>query len=58
MFEVEFFDECVEFFAVFGGFDGFDGGADDGDAVVFESAGEVEGGLSAELDDDAVDETG
>ncbi len=58
LFEVEFFDHLVEEFAVFGGFDGFDSGADDGDAGVFQSAGEVEGGLAAELDDNAVDEAG
>jgi hypothetical protein len=44
----------LEKLAVLGALDRFDRGADDGDAVGLESGGEVERGLAAELDDDAV----
>src|SRR5262249_47930887 len=46
--------QLLEFLAIFGGFDGVDAGADDGDAGVFEAACEVERCLATELDDDAV----
>jgi len=52
--EAELVEHLLEHLAVLGAFDGFDAGADDGDAVGLESGGEVEGGLTAELDDDAV----
>ena len=41
-------------FAVFGGVDRVDAGADDRDAGGLEGTGQVERGLAAELDDDAV----
>src|SRR5262249_38867640 len=44
-------DEGAEALAVLGGVDGVDAGADDGGAGGLEGAGEVEGGLPAELDD-------
>ena len=52
---VEYF---TEFAAVFGEVDGFGSGADDWDAGVAEFFGESEGGLAAELDDDAGDGAG
>ena len=54
LLEVELVEQGGEELAVFGLFDGFRRGADDRDAVAFEVGGEVERGLAAELDDDAV----
>ncbi len=52
--EAELVEHLLEKFAVLGALDRFDAGADDGDAVGLESGGEIERGLAAELDDDAV----
>ena len=55
LFQAEFLQQVAELLAIAGGVEGFDGGAEDRDAGFFQAAGEVERGLSAELDDDAFD---
>ena len=54
LFEVQGVEELLEPLAVLGEVDGVRGGAEDRDAFVGEGLGEFEGGLAAELDDDAV----
>src|SRR5437762_2167450 len=56
LFEVELLEEGAELFAIAGHINRFNRGAKDGDTGVFQVFGEVEGGLAAELDDDAADE--
>src|SRR6185436_2372562 len=53
--EAEAVEDGLEALAVLGEVDGVGGGAEDGDAGVVEGVGELQGGLAAELDDDAVE---
>ncbi len=52
--QVEAVEEGLEALAVLGEVDGVRGGAEDGDAGVVQGVGELQRGLAAELDDDAV----
>ena len=54
--KAQLLQQLAELFAVAGTVEAVDRGAEDGDAGLGQAAGEVEGGLSAELDDDAEDE--
>ena len=56
-FRSELLEQVAELLAIAGGVEGIDGGAEDGDAGFLETAREVQRGLSAELDDDAFDQT-
>ena len=51
--EAEFLNHCLEAFTVFGGVDTVDAGADDGRSGRLERPGQIERGLTAELDNEA-----
>ncbi len=58
LFEAEALEELLEPLAVLGEIDGIRRGAEDRDARVVQRARDLERGLAAELDDDAVQRAG
>ena len=54
LFQIQFVQQLLKFFAIFGGFDGVDAGSDDWNASVGKSTGQVQRRLASELNDDSV----